>query len=310
MSTVNQIRQGARPLYVPETLMDYYNYYISLQIGVVDKATIRTYEIRRNNFFQYLVLGGAPDLQPREFSLYTLRDFERWMRADKGWLNDYVVKNMGLLRKILKMALQDGKMNSNPTDLIKCKRKPQQDVPHFRPGQLKILKDHSFDSEATNKQKVLMMFNAYSGLIYIDLKRFKKSKHIIKDEKGRKWIDMRRKKTGVGALLPLLPEAEAALNYFPGDSLPVLSNFQYSKYIKKICRLLKLRFHGTDREPSCKWLRSTFANIMLNDYGVPLKTVSVMLGHTTTKTTERYYVRLSMERIAIDMEPAIIKMMA
>ncbi len=91
----------------------------------------------------------------------------------------------------------------------------------------------------------------------------------------------------------ILAKYEGAL---PEDKiLPVLSNQKMNAYLKEIadvCGITKnLTFHLA---------RHTFATTVTLSKGVPIETVSKMLGHTNIQTTQ-IYARITNEKISEDM---------
>jgi integrase len=120
---------------------------------------------------------------------------------------------------------------------------------------------------------------------------------------GEKWLMTSRQKTGTIAQIPLLPEALRLIENYLGHPkcrnvnfvFPVLSNQRMNAYLKEIAPLCgivkKLTFHIA---------RHTFATTITLANGVPLNTVSKMLGHKTIQQTE-HYAKLIPMKISEDM---------
>lgn len=118
---------------------------------------------------------------------------------------------------------------------------------------------------------------------------------------GRLWIVTHRQKTKTNVNVPLLPMAEKILKKYEGqfqdgEILPVLSNQKMNAYLKEIgdiCEIeKKITFHLA---------RHTFATTMTLGKGVPIESVSKMLGHTNIQTTQ-IYARITNDKISRDME--------
>ena len=149
----------------------------------------------------------------------------------------------------------------------------------------------------------IFLFSCYSGLAYADVKKLRRTDIIIGVD-GEKWIISKRQKTDVTARIPLLPPALTILDqyqYHPvcvteGRILPILSNQKMNSYLKEIadsCGITKtLTYHIA---------RHTFATTVTLSNGVPIETVSKMLGHRNLKTTQ-HYARILDTKISMDMK--------
>lgn len=148
----------------------------------------------------------------------------------------------------------------------------------------------------------IFLFSCFSGLAYADVKKLKRIEIFIGVD-GKQWITSRRQKTDTTAKIPLLPPALAIIERyrnhiqcrFDDKVLPVLSNQKMNAYLKEIadvCGIAKtLTFHIA---------RHTFATTVTLSNGVPIETVSKMLGHRNLKTTQ-HYARILDKKISDDM---------
>jgi len=68
-----------------------------------------------------------------------------------------------------------------------------------------------------------------------------------------------------------------------GRLLPINSNARYNGYLKELAAIA-----GIKRELNTHLARHTFADIMLNLFEFSLEEVSIMLGHKSIRTTQRY----------------------
>jgi len=146
----------------------------------------------------------------------------------------------------------------------------------------------------------LFLFSCFTGLAYIDVANLRRE-HLV-TMNGKTWIMTQRKKTKVESNILLLDIPKAIIEkYSPsttskdGKLFPILSNQKMNAYLKEIadvCGLQKrLTFHLA---------RHTFATMSLSK-GVPMESVSKMLGHTNIKTTQ-IYARITSKKIEHDME--------
>ena len=148
----------------------------------------------------------------------------------------------------------------------------------------------------------IFVFCCYTGLAYIDAKQLKRSE-IVKGFDGEQWIMKNRQKTESASRIPLLPTALTILENYKEDALckvkgvvlPVLTNQKMNEYLKEIaerCDIEKLlTFHVA---------RHTFATTVTLSNGVPMETVSKMLGHKNLRQTQ-HYAKIVDAKIAFDM---------
>ncbi len=142
------------------------------------------------------------------------------------------------------------------------------------------------------------MFQCYTGLSYSDVKQINHT-HITTINE-QKWIKMKRQKTSVSFSVPLLNKAEEILNRYnhngKGLLFPVLSNHKMNQYLKILQELASI-----DKTLTTHLARHTFATSITLANGVPIETVSRMLGHTKLSTTQ-IYAKVLDEKIERDMK--------
>ena len=114
---------------------------------------------------------------------------------------------------------------------------------------------------------------------------------ITKGIDGKNWVIYEREKTGVRASIPLLPQAQAIIDKYIDDPecqvenklLPVISNQKLNTYLSELAEVCEINKHITMHLG-----RHTFATAVTLSNGVPIETVSKMLGHSSIKTTQIY----------------------
>jgi site-specific recombinase XerD len=133
----------------------------------------------------------------------------------------------------------------------------------------------------------IFVFSCYTGLAYIDVKNLRQ-KHIRTSFDGNLWVMTKRQKTDVQSNIPLLDVAKQILEKYKGTLpdekvLPILSNQKMNAYLKEIGDLC-----GIEQNLTFHLARHTFGTTVTLAKGVPIETVSKMLGHTNIKTTQIY----------------------
>lgn len=106
---------------------------------------------------------------------------------------------------------------------------------------------------------------------------------------GEQWIKVKRTKTGTISNIPLLPAAKQIISKYYNEEqkaaplLPMSSNQKTNNYLKEIAILCEIKKNLTFHVA-----RHTFATTVTLSNGVPIESVSKMLGHKSLKTTQHY----------------------
>lgn len=145
----------------------------------------------------------------------------------------------------------------------------------------------------------LIVFYRFTGLAYTDTDKLDIQN--IKDFfDGKDWIIKRREKTNVESKILLLDIPRQILKKYEGklpegQLLPVISNQKTNDYLKKIAAITGIEKHLTFHTA-----RHTFATTITLSQGVPIESVSKILGHKSIRTTQ-IYARIVDQKISEDM---------
>lgn len=193
--------------------------------------------------------------------------------------NNTAVGSMKRLKSVLRMAIDNNYMDTNPFANFRMKLE-KIDIPYLTERELKSIISKDFGCDRLNKIRDVFVFNSLTGLAFTDSKSFTKE-YIFTDKNGDKWINKKRNKTNVLARIPLLPLAECILETY-NYQLPVPSNVKMNAYLKEIGDIC-----GIEKKLCTHVARHTAATLFLNN-GISLDSVAAILGHTNTKVTQRY----------------------
>jgi site-specific recombinase XerD len=149
----------------------------------------------------------------------------------------------------------------------------------------------------------LFVFSCYTGLAYIDLMKLKE-KNITTGMDGDRWLFTTRKKTNNSVRVPLLQQALEIINKYKDDPramaagtlFPTISNQKLNSYLKEIADLC-----GINKNLTFHLARHTFATTVTLTNGVPIESVSKMLGHSSIKTTQ-VYAKVIEKKLSEDMK--------
>ncbi|OUP17675.1 hypothetical protein B5F32_13405 [Parabacteroides distasonis] len=202
-------------------------------------------------------------------------------------------------RKIVRTALNKGFIARDPFTEYKPER-GQSEHRTLTSEELQKIMNATFDSPNRTFIRDLFVFSGWTGLSYTDIKNLQDI-NIVTDSEGNQWIDIKRQKTGSRSLVPLLDIPKEIIKKYKGTGekgkvfkmLCMNVVCQYTKRIGKLCGLdKKLTFHMS---------RHSFGTSICLTQGVPIETLSQMMGHRNIKTTQ-IYAEITGAKIEEDMQ--------
>lgn len=208
------------------------------------------------------------------------------------------IKNFG---KIIRICLANGWLDKNP--FINYKGKVVEVERAFLSmEEIETMLNKEFVSDRLNLVKDIFLFSCFTGLAYADVKKLSR-KNIGFGVDGERWIFINRTKTDTRSNIPILPIAAFILDKYEDHPqvvnqdklLPILSNQKMNSYLKEIADVC-----GINKELTFHIARHTFATTVTLSNGVPIESVSKMLGHKNLKTTQHYAKILDL-KVSIDM---------
>lgn len=230
-----------------------------------------------------------------------ITNYEFYLRSEKKCANNSAVKYIKNFKKIIRICLASGWLNKDPFLNYKAKVK-QVDRIFLSAEQIRQITEKAFDTDRLNQVRDIFLFCCFTGLAYADVQKLTRSE-IIRGADGEMWIVTKRLKTNTPTKVPLLPSALTILEKYSNDpvciikgkALPVSTNQKMNAYLKEIGGVC-----GINKELTFHTARHTFATTITLSNGVPIESVSKMLGHTNIKTTQHYAKILDM-KVSKDM---------
>jgi len=246
------------------------------------------------------------DIKRLDFEFAT--DLEFWFKTQRNCSHNTTLKYISNLKKIVNACIRKGWLTKDPFAGFKM-TKVEIDREALTETELDKIRAKVFPIDRLNIVRDIFLFSCYTGLAYADVKKLRRTE-IAPGVDGNFWIFTNRQKTDTSSRIPLLPPAQAIIEkykdfpvcYDSGYVLPVLSNQKMNAYLKEIadcCGISKnLTFHIA---------RHTFATTITLSNGVPIESVSKMLGHRNLKTTQ-HYAKVLDRKISDDMSQLKIKL--
>ncbi len=241
------------------------------------------------------------DIDVKEIDHDFIVSYDFYLRSVRKCANNSAVKYLKNFKKIIRICIASGWMVNDPFVNYKAKVKVI-DRLFLNDEELRRMAAKVFGTERLGQIRDIFLFSCFTGLAYADVQKLK-AVEIITGPDGEKWINTKRQKTATSTRVPLLPPAVAILNKYSdypicehsGKALPVSTNQKMNAYLKEIADLC-----GISKKLTYHIARHTFATTVTLSNGVPIESVSKMLGHTNIKTTQHYAKILDM-KVAQDM---------
>ena len=224
-----------------------------------------------------------------------IADFEHFLRKhqpldhQKPMENNTVMKHIERLRKMIKMAIRYEWLEKDPFVAF------QQKFLHVERGflteeELKRIEEKTFSISRLQYVKDLFVFSCYTGLSYIDVMHLT-PEHIQIGVDKELWLITTREKTDNAVKVPILPIVMEIISRYQNEPkalvqhrlFPNISNQKLNSYLKEIADIC-----GITRNMTFHLARHTFATTVTLTNGVPIESVSKMLGHSKISTTQIY----------------------
>nr|WP_315154072.1 site-specific integrase [uncultured Flavobacterium sp.] len=230
-----------------------------------------------------------------------ITEYEFYLRSERKCANNTAVKYIKNFHKVINQCLANGWLDRDP--FANYKSKVKEVIREFLDEkEIEDIINKDFGIDRLEVVRDIFIFSCFTGLAYIDVQQLSQD-NITLGIDGDKWIFKNRQKTDVTSKIPLLPKAMEIIKKYENHPLcvnqnkllPIFSNQRMNSYLKEIATLC-----GIKKDLTFHIARHTFATTITLTNGVPIETVSKMLGHTNLKTTQ-HYAKILDKKISQDM---------
>ncbi|MDO7743501.1 MAG: site-specific integrase [Pedobacter sp.] len=292
-------------VYTIRKLIDYHN---QKEKDNLEWGTMKNYYTTQKYITTFLKeRQGTNDKYLSELNYKFITDLETYLRhvKDKNGViamgNNGVMKHLERFCKMINLAVKLEWIDRNPFHAYQLKFE-KVERQFLNTSELAKLELKQIPILRLQTIKDLFIFSCYTGLAYIDVFNLRPS-HITEVSEGDFWIKTIRQKTNTMVTVPLLPKALAIIEKYKehpqsvaeGKVLPVVSNQKMNGYLKEIADIC-----GITKPLSFHIARHTFATTVTLTNGVPIESISKMLGHTKLSTTQ-IYAKVVESKLAGDM---------
>jgi site-specific recombinase XerD len=266
-------------------------------------GTLERFKISLKHLQEFILWKyNVSDISINKIDYAFVTEFEFYLRSVKKCNNNTAVKYVRNFRKIIKICLDNDWLDKNPCSRYEGKMK-EVERDFLTEEELSRIYNKRFSSERLTLVKDIFIFSCYTGLAYVDVKGLKKD-HIGIGIDGEKWIFKNRQKTDTKSKIPVLPIAAEIIKKYENHPrclnddtiLPILTNQKMNGYLKEVGDLCDI-----SKEITFHMARHTFATSVTLTNGVPIETVSKMLGHKNIQTTQ-HYAKILDKKVSEDMK--------
>lgn len=271
--------------------------------GIITHGTFKCYRASLNSLLEFVNINrvGASEVDLKTMDKEYFYRFENFLLTKKKMNKNSTHKVLKHTKRMFTYAFNNGWSTTLPEIWFNVKY-----VNPTRPlltlNEVKVLLGLKIEEPYLIETLDCFIFQIFSGLSYRELKSLN-TQH-LKFIDDRYWIIIKRMKTGNEQKLILLPEALKVINKYKFDQacknanqlLPVKSNQKYNENLKTVQKIA-----GINTTLTSHLGRHVFATTIALSNGMPLETVSKILGHSSLKTTQ-IYAKVWDEKIALDFD--------
>lgn len=259
-------------------------------IGVdIRKESMASYHSMRIHLQEFIQAKyKISDLAFSQLTENFIYEFEQYFLGECGFQESTFYNAATHLKTVCRLAYREGLADVLLFDKAKISKGDKRLPKALDKEALDKLKALNFEDleEDMETARDIFLFACYTGAAYCDLMGLGK-KHLFRDDEGSLWLKFNRHKTGVLCRIKLLPQAIRLMEKLHSDEketlLPFMGYANYQSYLKALRLRAGISFPFTTHTA-----RHTFATLITLEQGVPIETVSKMLGHSNISMTERY----------------------
>lgn len=291
---------GTKATYLLQLFMEH-NEEFKLRVGVN-----RVY----GTYYQYLLaykhLAGfiqqyhqMDDIPLCQLNQRFIDNFDFYLRVDKRMTAYTVLNHIIPLRKMIRRAINQDTLKRDPF-VNYVPEQPVKQRRHLTAEEFQKLLTTSIESKTLCRTRDMFVFSAFTGLSYADMKQLS-DKHLVRESDGTLWISIERQKTKTECNIRLLNIAVQIIDKYKSErkddkifNMITLSNTE--RNLKKIASLCDI-----DSNLTYHMSRHTYATQVCISQGVPIETLSKMMGHRSITTTQ-IYAKITNQKVNEDMK--------
>jgi site-specific recombinase XerD len=276
------------------------DYEKQVEAGMKAKGTLLKYRTVYKHMQEFLdIRYHVKDIALKELTPAFISDFEMFLRTDKHCCTNTVWLYVCPLRTMVFIAINNEWLTRDPFREYEIK-KEETTRSFLTKDEIRLLMEGKLKNAKQELYRDLYLFCAFTGLSFADMRNLTEENiRTYFDE--HEWININRQKTGVVSNIRLLDIANRIIGKYrglcgDGRIFPVPHYNTCLAGIRAVAKRCGITKHITWHQS-----RHTAATTIFLSNGVPIETVSSMLGHKSIKTTQ-IYAKITKEKLNQDME--------
>ena len=273
------------------------------RIGVdVAKSSMSTYIYTRRYLGEFIKKRfKVEDLAFGQLNEHMAYEFQEYVLKDKGLAVDTARHYLAILKKICRMAFKEGHSEKRYFVNFKLPKENRKAPRALSREDFEKIRDLEIPASRVthNIARDLFLFACYTGVPYADAVSITDD-NIYTDDNGALWLKYLRKKNEHLGRVKLLPEAIALIEKYRSNErkelFPMIHHPNLRRHMKGLRDLA-----GIKTDLVYHMGRHTFGSLITLEAGVPIETISKMLGHTNLTTTQ-LYAKVTPKKLFDDMD--------
>ncbi|WP_439185604.1 site-specific integrase, partial [Carboxylicivirga taeanensis] len=252
--------------------------------------TLKHYRVSRKKLAEFIQTRlRKKDIPITAVEYNFLNQFDMHLKAEYGVHQNTAWNYHKHLKRVMNLAISMEYIQKSQYNQFKTKLE-QANRDFLTKDELHRLETKSLEIDRLSIVRDIFIFACYTGLAYSDISKLSPN-HIQKRDDGNQWIIINRTKTKSQCRIPIYPNALDILERYAdypevllkGRVLPVASNQKLNSYLKELATICNI-----NKNLTMHMARHTFATTVTLSNGVPIETVSKVLGHKSLKITQIY----------------------
>jgi site-specific recombinase XerD len=241
---------------------------------------------------------GEDDMSLKRLNLSFIDTYDFYLRVEKKLAQNSIAIHIIILKKIVRRAIRQGTLKCDPFFAYTLEQSEKK-CRHLKIEEIERIMQIHLVSPYIRHTRDMFIFSCFTGLAYRDLRNLS-VKNLKTGSDGSLWLWFKRQKTNTGCQVRLLEIPRLIIEKYSkerkNDRLFNMACFSCTsvnlKKLGELCGIGHITFHMA---------RHNFGTHITLSQGVPIETVSKMMGHSSISTTQ-IYAKITNQKVNEDMK--------